>query len=284
MNSSNRRLSRRAEQSGRGRDGRPRRASSAPPRTPLPAVADEGGVLSAIAALRAGFGRLLIDGRAISLDDIDPAVVVHVVTKWSSIASRCGQNCQRVTDSIETSYARVAVRPGPFSSGDESVARDAAVFRKIRVPCVRDFSRSAAASLSFNVRSARAPHVTKFPATSSNLTWGWWCLIPPSRSCRTHWAGANRTIAARLARRQAGGEEAKSARCPWAELTDEERHFVIEGGTSSRASDARGSADFSDGSNGRNTRCTSRVSQPLLRLFDVPGLGGARRRKRDVRA
>ena len=43
---------------------------------------------------------------------------------------------------------------------------------------------------------------------------------------------------------------------PWAELTDEEKHFVIEG--DERATTA--SAASSGGSSGRNTRCTSACS------------------------
>ena len=108
---------------------------------PSPAEARKGGIgdrphLAAIRATidslrRKGFGRVLIDGRAAALDDVDPAAVADKAT-LQVVVDRVQINGedlrQRLTDSIETAYlegggAAWALQQSPVTSHQSSVTQ-----------------------------------------------------------------------------------------------------------------------------------------------------------------
>ena len=109
-------------------------------------------VAATIAGLRKkGFARLLIDGAAVGIEDVDAAAlrdraVLQVVVDRVQIS---GEDLrQRLTDSIEMSYSKAAARRGRWSSRQtqSSVPGRPPVFRALRVPAVRDRVRGSAAA------------------------------------------------------------------------------------------------------------------------------------------
>ena len=144
---------------------------------------------------RRGYARLLIDGQAVGLDEVDRAklksrATLEVVVDRLRIE---GDLRSRLTDSIETCYREgggarirgerrhgVSVTSSPSGS---SAGRAGLPTRP----------RSPGSSLS-TIPSARARCVTA-SATSSSSTWIWWCRISRSRSRRARSSrGASLTI------------------------------------------------------------------------------------------
>ena len=138
---------------------------------------------------RRGFGRLLIGGAAVTLDEVDPATLLgrsalDVVVDRVRIE---GDLRSRLTDSIETSYregggAAFAVivpgsgpripGPGWCSRSASSAAPAASRTRRLSPACSRSTTRLVP------VRRATASE------TSSSSTWIWSCPINRSRSIR----------------------------------------------------------------------------------------------------
>jgi excinuclease ABC subunit A len=209
-----------------------------PPRRPGPPdPSSAGAVETTIASLRRkGFARLLIDGQAVSLDDIDPASlrtrpVLQVVVDRIQLS---GEDLrQRLTDSIETAYlegggAAWAVPvaspetqpPGPILFSERFECRTCGI--PYEDPQPRLFS--------FNNPFGACPACHGFGnivELDMNL------VVPdPKKSIQQGaiepWTKPHyRTQLAELKR------AAKKAKvfldAPWEHLTDEEKHFVIEG-------------------------------------------------------
>jgi excinuclease ABC subunit A len=109
-------------------------APAAPPKaTSTSRAAAAGAVAASIDALkRKGFGRLLVDGRAVSFDELNAASladrqVLQVVVDRVQVGTDAAELRQRLTDSIETAYlegggAAWAVEAGDRAASDESRA------------------------------------------------------------------------------------------------------------------------------------------------------------------
>jgi excinuclease UvrABC ATPase subunit len=149
-----------------------------------------------------GFARLLVDGRAISLDDVDVAALpdratLKVVVDRVQLGDEDLR--QRLTDSIETAYLE-----GEAQRGLSNSSRKSEEVSKSRVTL---FSERSSAGLAGSLYEDPQPRlfsstIRSVPvrpamasATSSSSTWRWWCPIPRNRSL---WAlssrGASRTI------------------------------------------------------------------------------------------
>ena len=102
-----------------------------------------------LAALRRkGFGRLFIDGAAVTLEDVDPAILRDRTT-LQVIVDRIkveGDMRARLTDSIETAYPKVGARRSRSSCSTGQAYRDARVQRAVRMPAVRHPVRDPAAA------------------------------------------------------------------------------------------------------------------------------------------
>ena len=154
---------------------------------------------------RRGYARLLIDGQAVGLDEVDPSklksrATLEVVVDRLRIE---GDLRSRLTDSTETCYregggAAFAVNADTgerlCSPSDSSAGRAGSPTRR----------RSRGSSRS-TIPSARARCVTA-SATSSSSTWIWWCRIRRSRS-----AGCDRAVEQAALPGAAGGAEARGA-------------------------------------------------------------------------
>ena len=193
---------------------------------------------------RKGFGRLLLDGRAVSFDDLDPErlggrstlqVIVDRVVVGPDVLTR-------LTDSIETGYAEgggtafaveLPGRGAPAADGEPTLHEFSERFEcrtcriEYEVPQPRLFS--------FNSPFGACPTCHGF-GNVIELDMG--LVVPdPSKSIqqdaiepwskphyRSYLAGLKKAARARGTR----------LNVPWSELTDEERRFVIEGDGSYR--------------------------------------------------
>ena len=162
------------------------------PQPTLPDLVDP--VAETLAALRRkGFGRLFIDGAAVTLEDIDPATlrdrpILQVIVDRLKVE---GDIRARLTDSIETAYAEgggaafaIELPLTPFTSSPNGSNAGRAGF-STRYPN-RASSRST--TLSAPVRYATGS------ATSSSSTWRWLSRTRPNPSSRMRSSrGASRT-------------------------------------------------------------------------------------------
>ena len=230
----------------RARGGRKARSGRTPRAETVLAGADP--VAGALEMLRRkGFGRLLLDGRTVSFDDLDPAplagranlqVIVDRVAVGPDVLTR-------LTDSIETGYSEgggtaFAVEV-PVRGGDGAAAGDGE-------PTVHEFSER------FECRSCRIAYEVPQPRLFSfNSPFGacptchgfgnvieldMGLVVPdPSKSIQQDaiepWSKPHyRSYLAGL-KKAARGRDVR-LNVPWSELTDEERRFVIEGDGSYR--------------------------------------------------
>jgi len=208
------------------------------------AAAGASAVASTLAALRKkGFARLLVDGRAAAIDDVDPATIadrtlLKVVVDRVQLASGAGAEKadevrQRLTDSIETAYlegggAAWAIEQSnqPAAGGKEHLFSERFECRQ----CGITYEDPQPRLFSFNNPFGACPTCHGFgniieldmdlvvPDASKSIQQG---AIEP-------WSKPH--YRAQLAElKRAARREKIRLDVPWSDLTDEEKRFVVEG-------------------------------------------------------
>jgi excinuclease ABC subunit A len=206
---------------------------AAVPQPQLPDLMDP--VAETLASLRRkGFGRLLIDGQTVSLEDVDPAAV-RDLGSLQVIVDRIKVDPDvrtRLTDSIETAYAEgggaaFAIEVG--ADGLAGVRREFSERFECR-PCGIQYEVPQPRLFSFNNPFGACPICHGF----GNVIELDMDLVVPDRSKSIQqnaiepWSKPHyRAQLADLKR----AAKARSVRLdvPWSELSDEEKRFVIEG-------------------------------------------------------
>ena len=181
---------------------------------------------------RRGYGRLLVDGRAVAFEDVDPTVLagrstLEVVVDRVRIT---GDLRSRLTDSIETSYREGA--GAAFAVLVDSAPEQRLVFseRFECRPCGITYETPQPRLFSFNNPFGACPTCHGFgniieldmnlvvPDPSKSINEG--AIEPWTKPHhRTHLAGLKRAV-------KAGGVRLG---VPWEELSSEERAFVVDG-------------------------------------------------------
>jgi excinuclease ABC subunit A len=266
-------------------------AASEPERQP-PDGASAAAVAATIDVLRRkGFSRLLVDGSAVALDEVDAAALAATTTLQvvvDRIALGGEDLRQRLTDSIETAY----LEGGGAAWAVEVVGRESSVERQ---PIVHQFSerfecRNCGIAyedpqprlFSFNNPFGACPTCHGF----GNIIELDMDLVVPDPS-KTIQQGAIEPWSkphyrAQLAELKRAAKKAKvRLDVPWSELTPEEKQFVVEGG------------DGYDGIRGFFRWLERKKYKVHVRVFlsryrgylTCPDCGGARLRReaRDVR-
>jgi excinuclease ABC subunit A len=248
----------------------------APDAAPVPvrkAAADPTGNARAIgetieALRRKGFGRLLVDGRAVAFDDIEPAALagrtmLQVVVDRLQLSG--DDDRQRLTDSIETAYREgggaawavesgvgsresgVGSRESGVSSRESGVSSREAVVEshvpspqpRVHVfserfecrPCGIAYEDPQPRLFSFNNPFGACPTCHGF---GNIIELDMDLVVPdPSKSILQGaiepWSKPH--YRAQLAElKRAARKERIRLDVPWSELTDAEKHFVVEGG------------------------------------------------------
>jgi len=223
-------LAEQAEPGGEEAPGEARAADKAVAATPR-------AIASTIEGLRKkGFARLLVDGRAVGFDDIDPAALgqrTHVQVVVDRIQLSGDDLRQRLTDSIETAYVEgggAAWAYEPSSAGEPGVVHQFSERFECR-QCGITYEDPQPRLFSFNNPFGACPMCHGF-GNVIELDMG--LVVPdPAKSIQQGaiepWSKPHyRTQLAELKR------AARKARLrldvPWAELSDEEKRFVVEGG------------------------------------------------------
>ena len=209
----------------------------AAPQPDLPGLVDP--IAETIATLRRkGFGRLFVDGRAVSLEDAD-SVALKDRTSLQVIVDRLrieGDLRARLTDSIETAYSEGGGAAFAIALPDGEPSRAAGG------PTVHRFSER------FECRECDIPYEVPQPRLFSfnnpfgacPLCHGFGNIIEldmalvvpdPSRSLQQNavepWSKPH--YRAQLAELKRAARGRVRLDVPWSDLTDEERRFVIEG-------------------------------------------------------
>ena len=246
-------------------------------------------VAGALEALRRkGFGRLLVDGEVVSFDNLEPArladrSVLHVIVDRIVVGPDV---LTRLTDSIETGYAEgggtaFAVELPARAGGGEPTVHDFSERFECRA-CRIEYEVPQPRLFSFNSPFGACATCHGF-GNVIELDMG--LVVPdPSKSIqheaiepwskphyRSYLAGLKKAARARDIR----------LNVPWSELTDDERHFVIEGEGS-----YRGIQGFFRWLEGKKYVMHIRVFLSRYRGYlTCPDCGGARLRPeaRDVR-
>ena len=193
-------------------------------------------VEAAIAALRKqGFGRLIVDGRAVKLDDVDPGVLADRATLQVVVDRlRVGPDLVgRMTDSVETAYlhgggAAFAMEVGDATPDDPVVHRFSERF-ECR-PCGIAYEVPQPRLFSFNSPFGACPTCHGFgnvieldlnlaiPDQSKSIQQN--AIEPFSKPhYRSQLVDLKRAARARGVR----------LTTPWRDLTDDERAFIVEG-------------------------------------------------------
>lgn len=242
---------------------------------------------------RRGFGRLLVDGRAITLDDADPsklasAPILQVVVDRLQIG---GDDLrQRLTDSIETAYlegggAAWAVEIPPSSDGVAPPADRVHQFSELFEcrACALTYEDPQPRLFSFNNPFGACPTCHGF---GNIIELDMDLVVPdPTKSIqqgaiepwiKPHYRSQLAELK-RVARRHKVRLDV-----PWNELSDEEKHFVVEGNDD----DYHGIRGFFRWLDRKKYKVHVRVFLSRYRGYlTCPDCGGARLRReaRDVR-
>ncbi len=253
---------------------------------------------------RKGFGRLLIDGRAVPFDDIDPAgldrSMLQVVVDRVQLN---GEDLrQRLTDSIETAYlegggAAWAVQsPNPESQIPNPVTHRFSERFECRA-CGIAYEDPQPRLFSFNNPFGACPTCHGF---GNIIELDMDLVVPdPSKSVQQGaiepWTKPH--YRAQLADlKRAARKRTIRLDVPWADLTDDEKRFIVDGGdpsTGSASSRARSRDDDYGGIRGFFRWLERKKYKVHVRVFlsryrgylTCPDCGGARLRReaRDVR-
>ena len=236
---------------------------------------------------RRGYGRLLLDGRAVPFDEIDPSALAARTT-LEVVVDRVrveGDLRSRLTDSIENSYregggAAFAIDAG---SGERMVFSERFECRR----CGIAYETPQPRLFSFNNPFGACPTCHGF-GNVIELDMG--LVVPdPSKSISQGaiepWSKPH--YRAQLAElKRAARRTHLRLDVPWADLTDEERRFVIEGDDPSAGGDYEGVRGFFRWLERKKYKVHIRVFLSRYRGYlACPDCGGARLRReaRDVR-
>ncbi|HVH28942.1 MAG TPA: excinuclease ABC subunit UvrA [Vicinamibacterales bacterium] len=254
---------------------------------------------------RKGFGRLLVDGRAVPFDEIDPGALasrstLQVVVDRLQIGSAAEEDLRRrLTDSIETAYlegggAAWAVEIPPRASdaaGEPGRASEAARVHQFSErfeckTCGLTYEDPQPRLFSFNNPFGACPTCHGF----GNIIELDMDLVVPDQT-KSIQQGAIEPWSKPHYRSQLA-ELKRAARrnklrfdVPWRELTDEEKQFVIEGGEGEKG-DYKGVRGFFRWLERKKYKVHVRVFLSRYRGYlTCPDCGGARLRReaRDVR-
>ena len=204
------------------------------PQPPLPDLVDP--IAETLSALRRkGFGRLLVDGRPVSLDDVDPATVRdHGTLQVIVDRVKIGDDVlTRLTDSIETAYAEgggaAFAIEAPADSEGVGARREFSERFECR-PCGIQYEIPQPRLFSFNNPFGACPVCHGF----GNVIELDMDLVVPDQSKSIQqnaiepWSKPHyRSQLAELKR--AAKQRGVRLDVPWAELTDDEKAFVVEG-------------------------------------------------------
>ena len=208
-------------------------AEDSTPQPPLPNFADP--IAETLAALRRkGFGRLLVDGQAISLEDVDPAVIqdrgtLQVIVDRVKVGA---DMLTRLTDSIETAYAEgggaaFAIEAAP--DGEAGRRREFSERFECR-PCGIPYEIPQPRLFSFNNPFGACPVCHGF----GNVIELDMDLVVPDQSKSIQqnaiepWSKPH--YRAQLAElKRAAKQHGVRLDVPWSELTEDEKRFVVEG-------------------------------------------------------
>jgi excinuclease ABC subunit A len=246
---------------------------------------------------RKGFGRLLVDERAVAFDDLDvPAIsgrtVLQVVVDRVQIGEQVDADAlrQRLTDSIETSYREgggaawtVAIAPAAAPGGEPSGSRLYRFSERFECrECGLTYEDPQPRLFSFNNPFGACPMCHGFGniiELDMNL------VVPdPSKSIAENaiepWSKPHyRSQLAELKRAARRGMVRLDV--PWSQLTDQEKTFVVEGGDG-----YAGIRGFFRWLDRKKYKVHVRVFLSRYRGYlTCPGCGGARLRReaRDVK-
>jgi excinuclease ABC subunit A len=203
---------------------------------PVPAAAGDPVQATLDALRRKGFGRVLVDGRAVTIEDADPAALasaaaLQVIVDRLRIDDSADLRT-RLTDSIETAYhegggAAFAVEVGP--DGLPGATHRFSELFECR-PCGITYEAPQPRLFSFNNPFGACPTCHGF---GNIIELDLALVVPdPSKSIQQNaiepWSKPHyRAHLAELKRAaRAGGVRLD---VPWAELTEAERRFVVEG-------------------------------------------------------
>ncbi|MGE3507291.1 MAG: excinuclease ABC subunit UvrA, partial [Vicinamibacterales bacterium] len=244
---------------------------------------------------RKGFGRLLVDGRAVAFDEVDVAAVgqgsvLHVVVDRVVVG---GESLQRITDSIETAYREGGGAAWALEAA--SRASDTASVGTAETPTVHRFSERFECRTCGIAYEAPQPRLFSFnnPFGACPTCHGFGNVIEldmnlvvpdPSKSIAQQaiepWSKPHyRSYLVALKR--AAKKQKLRLDVPWSDLSDEERRFVFEGND-----EFDGVAGFFRWLEKKKYKVHVRVFLSRYRGYQTcPDCGGARLRReaRDVR-
>jgi excinuclease ABC subunit A len=213
--------------------GDPVDAEAGAPQPPLPDLVDP--VAETIAALRRkGFGRLYVDGRAVTLEQADPAALrdrssLQVIVDRIKIDPDVRA---RLTDSIETAYAEgggaaFAIEILPAEAGSHKLHRFSERF-ECRT-CNVQYEMPQPRLFSFNNPFGACPLCHGF---GNIIELDMDLVVPdPAKSIQQNaiepWSKPH--YRAQLAELKRVAKKRVRLDVPWKDLTDDEKRFVIEG-------------------------------------------------------